>query len=807
MTFPVVETTNVSEESSNTGSHTVNMPASVVSGELVFVGFGTSDDPGTVTWPSAFTQIFGVFESRGANEGMYGAWAKGADVTGSSTVTVSTSNNVRSSHVSYRISGAEDPDTQPPEAATANDTNGAPNPPSLSPTGGAKDYLWLAVGSSSHAPTYSAFSTSYINGIQIANDVSGSATRTSTGGCQRQLNASSEDPSVWSSSEESSAEWVGATIAIHPSGAATATLVQTSYRIRTGDTVGLNTDSGWEAALNTAATIDAGGRFRIRFTVTETAAVSVSTAYKLQFRRKPNGGSFGSWTDCPQRGTPVSDMPVQALDSGQYADGDSTTAVLSSGAGFVAGDGNENINTASVTLDDEHTEFEFCVMLLGTWGGPARAVTGDILEFRLVLAAGTALNTYTNTPSITVSMPNGYLGPPTIESPGRIGTFCDTNGNLYEIIEPVGAAGANNNEPEILKSSDGGDSRSLVDIASSPTENDLESVDCFQDGDTLHIIIQDGGSGNDVTYHTFRLSDHSTNPDTWGITDESITASPGSSDQGCGIVARGDGTVVAFYRYNDGSNERVGYKIRSSGGVWGSQQNLDNTASTDFTFCSCVLGASDKTHVFYRDQTNNDIYHKSLSSGDSLSGRELVEGDAQSGSDMWGTSPAVYWDDAGDEKVMILVRDDSDGILYSVVITNDGSPEARKQVSGSAVRNHPTGALSHQPVCDLVVDPDTDTAYALFAYSSDGDLYLSTAANDGGWGTDEKQIVATNIDYVRGQIFTHSSGNGGAKVYGYVYEDDGQGDEGFSWYTEYEIAAAATKSLPPIRRTKTYLRM
>ncbi|KKK73488.1 hypothetical protein LCGC14_2893340, partial [marine sediment metagenome] len=47
------------------------------------------------------------------------------------------------------------------------------------------------------------------------------------------------------------------------------TFSQEYFRIRSGDTVGLNTDSGWAAAENTSTTIGTGLPFRIRFKVRE----------------------------------------------------------------------------------------------------------------------------------------------------------------------------------------------------------------------------------------------------------------------------------------------------------------------------------------------------------------------------------------------------------------------------------------------------------------------------------------------------------------------------------------------------------
>jgi hypothetical protein len=578
-------------------------------------------------------------------------------------------------------------------------------------------------------------------------------------------------------------------------------LAQPNFRIREDDSQGLNVDAGWKEALNTDTTMDAGKIFRIRFEV-ETEDAN-NFAHKIVARHKPFGGAYGSWTDVGEIAVVQDDATsmVWVLPSAQFNDGDATTNLLSGSAkSFVAGDGNENKTTGTVNLTNQHTEFEFALLIKGFWGGPNRVKTGDEIQFRLIRSDDVEFTGSYVTPTITVNMPVGYIGAPFIESSDRIGPFKDTNGNLYYLIEPVGAPGANNNEPEFIKSTDGGDSWDLVHIAGSPAANDIEAAGVFQAGDTLHVLIQHG-NGPDVIYNTFRMSDHSTNPDTWGIIDESVEASTGSSDQACGVVARSDGTVVAVYRSVSGAADRPVYNIRSAGGTWGGGTAVLSSGATDYTFSGIVLGASDKTHIFVKDTSSGIMYHKSLDSGDTLSAEEAVESDAGTDADDWAAAGVVYWDDAGAEKIMILVRDDSDSLLYSVVITDDGTPETRKQVSDNIITNDPAGVNSRQPVADLVVDPATDTIYAFMSWQSNRDIYRDQSANDGGWGTDASLLPNVTVDQLRGQIFTHSPGNGGDKVYGYTY-DEGGGDAGFTWYREYVIAAAGVGGQPYQQRTR-----
>lgn len=214
MAFASIATSNTSQEDSAVSTHTVSLPSGITSGDLLLVGFGHATDTETPVFPAGWSLIVETDNAGGGTEGL-AIHMRRADGTEGSTITVTTTGTTRSTHVALRISGDDTGTT--PETSSAIANNAPPNPPSLTPTGGAKDYLWLAWGASSHAGTYTAFSTdyTYITPLQIANSVSGSATRSISGLCARQLNASSEDPSAWSH-DQSAAEMVAITMAVHP---------------------------------------------------------------------------------------------------------------------------------------------------------------------------------------------------------------------------------------------------------------------------------------------------------------------------------------------------------------------------------------------------------------------------------------------------------------------------------------------------------------------------------------------------------------------------------------------------------------
>jgi hypothetical protein len=124
---------------------------------------------------------------------------------------------VLAAHNSYRIVGAADPAVQAPEAlSTAYITSGTSiDPPSLTPTGGAKDYLWLAVSGWRGATlTATGNPTNYTNAIE-GNSGGTATTGTRLRSLRRELNAASEDPSAFTLSAASDRR-LGVTIAVHP---------------------------------------------------------------------------------------------------------------------------------------------------------------------------------------------------------------------------------------------------------------------------------------------------------------------------------------------------------------------------------------------------------------------------------------------------------------------------------------------------------------------------------------------------------------------------------------------------------------
>jgi len=208
--FPTVVTAANSVQATDSTSHTVSLPSGIVSGDLL-IGFFSCDGTATVTWPNEGTDWIEIVSNASVANRLSIAWRK-ADGTEGASITVTTSASEESVHIVYRITGHIDPSTQPPEQASTTGSGVNPNPPDLTPTGGAKDYLWFAIEGSDDDDLVTVYPTSYTDGETYGSSTGGGDC--GIGAARRELNAASENPGAFTIA--ATEQWVAATIAVHP---------------------------------------------------------------------------------------------------------------------------------------------------------------------------------------------------------------------------------------------------------------------------------------------------------------------------------------------------------------------------------------------------------------------------------------------------------------------------------------------------------------------------------------------------------------------------------------------------------------
>ena len=177
---------------------------------------------------------------------------------------------------------------------------------------------------------------------------------------------------------------------------------QYHFRVR-DDSAALNTDSGWLAAQNAnPSPIGTGtaNRFRIRFTVGNYNS-KTGTITPLLYVDK-NGGGYNPVS--------ASSSNVQVTD-GTPADGAAcSTQLLGAGAGSFEADGSYDEGdgiTPSWSHDKNgYAEFEWSIYIVD-----ADVANNDTLTFHVYYDSTVPLDTYSNSPAITVSKAGAASAP------------------------------------------------------------------------------------------------------------------------------------------------------------------------------------------------------------------------------------------------------------------------------------------------------------------------------------------------------------------------------------------------------------
>jgi hypothetical protein len=213
--FPVVESTNTSATATAGTNHVVSLPAGIAAGDLIVICMVIGSTSATLNTHADYTEVLDEASAVGLKV-LY-RLATG----GESNPTLVSSANTRDATCTFRISGAENPDTQAPEVGTtATGSSTTPDPPTTTPTGGAKDYLWItfcgSAGEQADDGTYcTGFPTNYNdNQLEKTCGVAGTNLGGMIAAATRQANGSSENPGTFTVSENNT--WRAQTIAVHP---------------------------------------------------------------------------------------------------------------------------------------------------------------------------------------------------------------------------------------------------------------------------------------------------------------------------------------------------------------------------------------------------------------------------------------------------------------------------------------------------------------------------------------------------------------------------------------------------------------
>lgn len=208
MATPNVAAVNGGNTGADVTSHVINLPTGIVPGYLLLAFVVFSGTP-TATWPTGWTEVFSA--NAAAGQCRLQCRYRIAESGDGPSITVTTNVAQASAHTTYLISGT-DGVTNVGNAAT--NTSNAPDPPSLAPSWGAKDTLWLAAcGNDNGNRTASAAPPSYTN-LRNDNSPGGTGVGVNLATARRALNAASDDPGTFTLS--ASATWIANVVAVEP---------------------------------------------------------------------------------------------------------------------------------------------------------------------------------------------------------------------------------------------------------------------------------------------------------------------------------------------------------------------------------------------------------------------------------------------------------------------------------------------------------------------------------------------------------------------------------------------------------------
>ena len=452
---------------------------------------------------------------------------------------------------------------------------------------------------------------------------------------------------------------------------------------------------------------------------------------------------------------------VSIVTSKGYEHGMSTNDLLKGSATpFQAGTG---ISLADLTpvwsSANAHGEFEWPVVIRRFADGAVTNNIDDTFEFRMVDDDSKALGNEHN-PVLRLSIPHGHVGGTFVENPGRIGPWQASNGDLYFIMEPT----ETDNVFMMIKSTDNGRTWREIDGANRPRTNDLESVDSRLVGNTIHIIHQVTRSAR---YHTFRTSDHPTQPDTWAIRDE-VAGSVDAIAQTASMVVRSDGSIVAFYL----GQEKIHYSIRSSEGTWSQVRTIDSELQPNQAGPQAVLGKDDIIHFAYYGIDGTIWYRRFLPDATITPRQLLATGAGDSRAEYGAVLPLIY--NSHKDEVVIIYRL-ATGNLSERRIVKDVPPTDAVMVTDQKVV---TDAVdSQQAGADAILEGDT--VHVLFIEESSRSIF--SVHDNGGWQHAKPQVENILGSWVRGNVYTR---NDGVRVYGYIYDAGSDGGAGMNRYDE-----------------------
>lgn len=559
-------------------------------------------------------------------------------------------------------------------------------------------------------------------------------------------------------------------------------LVQTSFRVRSDTAAPLNADHGWAGARDEPVRVAADRPFRIRFEVAGVGGSEDPTLAPLGLQVRRN---HEAWETVLARDFPypdeISTPRVSVVETRAWADDQATFDLVDGSSAPFAGGAGVSLDSVTAPLaipqGDFQTEWEWPVVVRRYADGAVTNEAGDTFEFRMVDGEGRPVLTggadgggRRASATVTVTVPPGHLGGTYVETPGVLGPWQASDGDLYFPMEPAETF----NVLMVVRSQDHGTSWSEVDGENRPLTDDLEGfVTAWHDG-RVYILHQI----SEATYlHAFATEDAPDGRDGWLIRDELVARHSEPPTQVAALVAHRDGRLTAFYADSLGLRSRV----RGVAGDWSPERGLDAEPGFVASGVMTVLGSDGQAHVAYTagNGAAREVWYRVLRSDGTLqSPVRLAVGVGTADEDVGALAPLVHLAESGATVVLYRL---ADGYLYERTVLSDGTVQPARRVTDRKVVQNASD--SEQVGADAV--GHAGRVAVAFIDEATRDLWVVRRGSDGVWGEAEPVVEDVNAQWVRGAVVR---GRDGQPVYGVVYDAGSDGGSGMNRYVEISLA-------------------
>jgi hypothetical protein len=219
--------------------------------------------------------------------------------------------------------------------------------------------------------------------------------------------------------------------------------------------------------------------------------------------------------------------------------------------------------------------------------------------------------------------------------------------------------------------------------------------------------------------------------------------------------------------------------VRNPEGAWGEETPVETDAGQVLSGPQAVLGANDVVHLAYTANDGTAWYSRIMADG-TLSPREqLASGLGTTEYDVGSIVPLVF---VPEMNTVVIVYRQADGRLWERRITGDAPPTEPVRVTTRAVVQNAVD--SDQVGADAVADGTT--VHVLFIEESTGTVYHTYTDGAGVWQPAVSIVEDVNAQWLRGRLLVR---DGGAGVYGFVYDAGSDGGSGMNKFRTVPLGA------------------